>query len=74
MAPPMFPRARDEELLHMLHVQATEGTAAARAQFGMTNSQVQGKLHSTVRASDAIPCLCKKPENRDGGMSPRWWA
>lgn len=74
MGAPMISRARDEALLDMLHVQATEGTAVARARFGMTNSQVQGKLHTTVRASDAIPCLCDKPENRDGGMPPRWWA
>lgn len=69
-----FTRADDERVLEILFSADVHGNAATRARFGMTNSAVQGLRGRTVRAAEAIPCACRLPENRDGGMAPRWWA
>lgn len=37
-----------------------------------TNGRVQGLLYRVAR--DFTECTCEEPENRDGGMPPRWWA
>ena len=39
----------------------------------LTNGQVQG-IRNRARQATAVPCKCRKPENRDGGMPERWWA
>lgn len=69
----MMDRKDDEVLLNVLDA-ISRGckTKAIREEFGITNAAVQGIKHRH-RKSD-LPCECKKPENRDGGMSERWWA
>lgn len=67
-------RADDERLLAILDVMHGSKLAAAaiRARFGLTNGQLQG-----IRLRDrmsVLPCACKKPENRDGGMPALWWS
>lgn len=66
-------REDDERVLGILHVIDTEGTAAARREFGLSNGAVQS-YRRYLKAADAIPCRCKKRKNKDGGMKPRWWA
>lgn len=39
----------------------------------VTRDAVLGIVHRVNRAHDAVPCLCKEPENMDGALRPRWW-
>lgn len=67
-------RADDEMVLEKLHIIATKGTAAAMQQLGLSNSAIQGLKNRYLTVPDREhPCTCKKPENQDGGMTPRWW-
>lgn len=77
---PYVSRADDLVLLELLDARdrcGLRGAALCRHMAGITgtpwsNSRLQGAL-SRLRADD-IPCTCRKPEKRDGGMPERWWA
>lgn len=38
-----------------------------------TRMSVTGALDRIRKETDAISCLCERPENRDGGMPADWW-
>ena len=38
-----------------------------------TRMSVTGALHRIKTETDAVPCMCERPENRDGGMPDGWW-
>ncbi len=71
-----FGREDDERLLLALHLVEAEGRKATHAakEVGLTKGQLAG-LRMRVRdeSAKAGPCLCKKPENKDGGLKPLWW-
>lgn len=66
-------RADDERVLSILHVLETEGSAAAKARFGVNKNQLAGMRDRFLRQPARIACACTRPENRDGGMGPLWW-
>lgn len=66
-------RAADELLLAKLHAVETCPTAQVRAEFGMSNSAVQGLKVRFRTEAKLAECLCEKPENKDGGMPDLWW-
>ena len=47
---------------------------AAQYGTGRQANAVIGVIHRINAKTDAVPCRCRKPENRDGGMPPQWWA
>lgn len=70
----------DEEMLFVLDAfekGLTGGQIAAqlREHFGTTRPRgaVLAVKKRTGDAVTALSCTCAKPENRDGGMAPRWW-
>lgn len=38
-----------------------------------TRMSVTGAIDRVRKETDAVPCFCIKPENRDGGMPANWW-
>jgi hypothetical protein len=66
-------RPDDERTLAILEVIETQGTAAARDRFGLSNSAVQGMRGRMLSPKAIGPCACAKPEDRDGGMPAGWW-
>lgn len=72
-------RADDLKLLELLHARDALGlTGAALSRY---MGQLTGERWSSGRIAgalnrvrkDRLPCACAMPENRDGGMPPRWW-
>ena len=45
---------------------------AAQYGTGRQANAVIGVIHRINAKTDAVPCRCRKPENRDGGMPPQW--
>lgn len=45
-----------------------------RAGTPMSPRGIMGMINRVRRAAAMHPCLCRRPENRDGGMPERWWA
>lgn len=39
--------------------------------LGVSRNSVLGRRHRLKH--EELPCLCFKPENRDGGMPRGWW-
>ena len=74
-------RADDLRLLEALDLRERLGMTFAdvamrmprRDGYRMSRGGVIGILSRVVRAHEAIPCNCVKPDNRDGGMPERWW-
>ena len=69
-------REDDMRLLWMLDAHETCGqplAEIARAE-GVTRNTVAGLIYRVRREADAMACLCRRPENRDGGMPRRWWS
>jgi hypothetical protein len=68
-------RQDDERLLRMLDLRDHEGmkAAAIARYFGVSRNAVIGLFHRQ-KTQDKQDCLCRKPENQDGGMSRKWWA
>lgn len=67
-------RAKDERLLHMLDLRDHEGLS--QTQIGLRLGISRGGVAAALQRMDKEPrvrCLCRKPENRDGGMPRRWW-
>ncbi|MEI4470942.1 hypothetical protein [Frigidibacter sp. MR17.24] len=63
----------DQQLLQMLEWREDGASMQAIGnRLGRSRNAVIGALNR-LRADDQ-PCLCRKPENRDGGMPRRWWA
>jgi hypothetical protein len=64
----------DDRILVALDLQA-QGLSASliAARLGVTRSAVLGILHRVRVETDAVPCACVKPENKDGGMQAGWW-
>ena len=62
----------DEMILWALALRDHEGLSAAQAamRLGVTRSSVLG-IYKRI-ADDELPCSCRKPENRDGGMTKDW--
>lgn len=68
-------RFTDREMLEVLHLKATGITAASIGErMGRSKSSILGMIHRVNEAANKHPCRCKKPENKDGSMGPRWWA
>lgn len=69
-------REDDLAVLRILDLHENLGlTAKAVGQrFGLSKNAVLGKVHRTSVVAAGIDCKCTRPENRDGGMPPRWWA
>lgn len=38
-----------------------------------TRMSVTGAIDRIRKETNAVPCFCEKPENRDGGMPANWW-
>ncbi|MDG3089202.1 hypothetical protein P7F88_25400 [Vibrio hannami] len=65
----------DEMLLEAMHLTDNEGltTAQAGEAIGVSKNTIIG-VRNRINAEIALnPCLCRKPENIDGGMPERWW-
>lgn len=60
------------EVLHLAEVEGWTGTAIAR-RMDLTRNVVLAMLNRINAVADKHPDLAVKPENRDGGMRPRWW-
>lgn len=67
-------RAGDLRELEILHLLDHEHWRRAANLFGMSRSAIYGLANRTKGAADKVACHCRKAENRDGGMQPRWWA
>ena len=65
----------DVDILRALDMHEGQGLTAAEAgrRMGVSRSAVLGVIHRINKDADRVPCLCQKPENRDGGMPARWW-
>lgn len=73
MAARAAPRSSDLIDLRILDLRDHEDmkpTAIGRA-MGLTRNAVVGRLDRMKH--DPLPCDCRKPENRDGGMRRGWW-
>lgn len=72
----MADRERDMRDLDIMHraQSAGESYAAIGKRYKLTRAAIGGIIKRIRDASDDVPCRCRKPENRDGGMPPRWWA
>ena len=80
-----FTRAEDERLLKVLSYIEQDGMTFSEAgnMVGISRTVARGQVqrvrehtrrHEAKCADQGVPvCACKKPENRDGGMPPRWW-
>jgi len=68
-------RERDELVLTLLDMRHCEGASVAQMQAatGLSKGQVTGLFHRHKPETLWLPCECKKPENRDGGMPYGWW-
>jgi len=68
-------RADDLRALEILHLREIEGLSYAdiARRMRMTKGAVIGMVNRINKAADAVPCLCRRPENKAGGMPPRWW-
>lgn len=72
----------DVELLTALHLcdglglsrQAAADVLSRRFRRPINRMAVVGHLARINAAADAERCACTRPENRDGGMPPLWWA
>lgn len=69
-------RADDMRLLNILHdlEELQLGTLVVRDKYRLTRGQLAGIRDRFLRGKAILPCACRKPENRDGGMRPKWWA
>jgi transposase len=67
----------DEMVLEILHLVEGEGLTrrAAGARVGVSTNSVAGIVHRVRTAERDLGWEdeARKPENRDGGMPPRWW-
>jgi hypothetical protein len=70
------PAWSDTDILNALDMVEREGRtcAAAGRALGYNKNAVIGMLRRVRLELAAVPDLACKPENRDGGMPPRWWA
>ncbi|APZ51247.1 hypothetical protein [Salipiger abyssi] len=78
-------RTDDEMLLNMLDMRDFDGLSASKIgqRAGRSRAAVCGLFkrvrddearHEAECAARGVPvCQCLKPENRDGGMTRRWW-
>ncbi len=68
-------RLDDEVALQILHLRDTTDLTAEHIgrRVGKTRSAVLG-IVKRIRDEPIAPCECLRPENRDGGMPPRWWS
>lgn len=66
-------RAEDEALLNLLYLREFDGMGMKEIgeRVGMSKNAVIGQINRVMK--DMVPCECRKPENRDGGMPNRWW-
>lgn len=67
-------RARDEQLLMLLHLREVDGLTFGQIsmKMGITRDAALGAYRRIALAYDDW-CECDKPENKDGGMPPLWW-
>ncbi len=65
----------DREILETLDLHERQGLSAAQVgrRVGRSRSAVLGIVKRINDATDAVPDLCARPENRNGGMPARWW-
>ncbi|KAB2539672.1 hypothetical protein AL035_17855 [Salipiger aestuarii] len=72
-APDNAGRAEDERFLEAMHRHEVDGMSFAVLARDLCRSRaaVCG-MFKRVRDAEQ-PCQCVNPENRDGGMPPRWW-
>lgn len=63
------------DLSERLLLSATAVARALNARFltGRSRSSVIGLLDRVNSATDTVPDLCRRPQNRDGAMPPEWW-
>lgn len=66
-------RADDIAVLRLLDIIDDPDLTAVqiRERTGFSNGAVQGYRLRFLK--NAAPCLCQKPENRDGGLKRGWW-
>lgn len=59
--------------LRILDLRDHEGLkpAAIGRAMGLSRNAVIGRLYRMQH--EDVPCQCRKPENRDGGMRRGWW-
>ena len=71
-------RAEDELILQALHLFHNEGLTSTQVaqRIGKSQAAVCGIMKRVRDANgpDEVACACRRTENRDGGMPPRWWA
>jgi len=66
----------DDELRRALFLRDAHGFSYRMVgdSIGRSKNSVIGMFNRIRKASDDIPCQCKKPENKDGGMFGKvWW-
>jgi hypothetical protein len=65
----------DREVLEILDLTERQGLSAAVVAVRMrcTRSAILGLRYPINAASNKVEDVAKRPENRDGGISARWW-
>lgn len=69
-------RSDDIRVLNILHDLEEAGleSRVVREKYGLTRGAMAGIRDRFLGSKTHLPCACHKPENRDGGMKPKWWA
>lgn len=65
----------DDELREVLRLYHIEGMPYSQvgAKVGRSKSSVIGMMSRCSKEAEAIPCKCKKKENKDGLAGLAWW-
>jgi DNA-directed RNA polymerase specialized sigma24 family protein len=61
----------DRDQLEILYL---KDSGLSFSQISALTGVSKSAAHRAYHRTEYAPCACRKPENKDGGMSERWWA